>query len=83
MRFKAYKKGNFNPYMLRAVYKYGINNFEIDILERDVDIGDLNNREQYWMNYYNSFDKKCGITRIYARVRTRGVKKNRRNEEKR
>ena len=61
MRFKAYKKGNFNPYMLRAVYKYGINNFEIDILERDVDIGDLNNREQYWMNYYNSFDKKMWL----------------------
>lgn len=82
MRFKAYKKGNFNPYMLRAVYKYGINNFEIDILERDVDIGDLNNREQYWMNYYNSFDKKCGYNLCPVAGATRGVKRTEETKKK-
>lgn len=38
----------------RAMRKHGENNFYPELLEK-VEIKDLNNRERYWINYYNSY----------------------------
>lgn len=42
-------------YLLNAFRKYGIENFEVSILEYDIEPKDLNNREIYWISYYNTF----------------------------
>lgn len=39
----------------KAILKYGIENFEITILEQQFALDKLNEREQYWMDYYQCF----------------------------
>ena len=39
--------------LYKAIKKYGINNFSFDIIEECPE-EDLNNRELYWINFYNS-----------------------------
>ncbi len=46
----------------RAIRKYGIKNFSIFIIET-CDILLLNEREQYWINFYNSIDDGYNITK--------------------
>lgn len=36
--------------------KYGIDNFSLDILEEVKDSSQLNDREIYWIKYYNSYN---------------------------
>ena len=39
-----------------ALRKYGFENFKFEILEDNIEtIEDLNNRERYWISYYNSY----------------------------
>jgi len=38
----------------RAIRKYGENNFYIELLETTT-IDNLNEREKYWISYYNSY----------------------------
>lgn len=52
-----------NQYLQNAWNKYGEESFRFNILEKckcDKDI--LNNREQYWINYYNSYDSGYNLT---------------------
>ncbi len=44
----------------KAIKKYGINNFKKEILEFCTDQDDLNNKEKYWIKFYNSIDKNIG-----------------------
>lgn len=39
----------------RAMNKYGVDNFYYEILERDVKEEDIDEREIYWIEYYDSF----------------------------
>lgn len=58
-----YHKNNFNnsqdynKLLYQAFRKYGIENFSFEILEKcdSNDIEFLNEREQYWIKYYNTF----------------------------
>lgn len=59
-RFVRYNQNDFNDYMKKAVNKYGIDNFEITILEKDVPKEKLNEREQYWMDYFQAYDSDYG-----------------------
>ena len=43
-----------NNKFYNAIKKYGIENFSFDILE-ETSIDKLNERERFWINYYNSF----------------------------
>lgn len=46
-------------YFQYALLKYGISNFEVDVLET-CETEQLNNKEIYWISKYNSHDSKFG-----------------------
>lgn len=41
----------------KALAKYGIDNFEIAIIDNAETIDELNEKEAYWIKYYNSFSE--------------------------
>ena len=48
-------------YFQRALYKYGFENFEFSIIEKEItDESLLNKREIYWIGYYKSDQKEFG-----------------------
>lgn len=47
--------------LYRAIRKYGINNFAIQLLE-ECEIEDLSNREIYWINFYDSYKNGYNAT---------------------
>lgn len=46
--------------MRRAIEKYGKSNFKKEILEQCPSIEILNEREKYWISFFNSTDKNIG-----------------------
>lgn len=48
------KNGCYNTKFYQALRKYGFDNFEIVILE-ECQKSELNEKEKYWINYYDSF----------------------------
>lgn len=46
---------NANTILNNAIRKYGANNFQTIILEDNLSQDQLNEREQYWIKYYNTF----------------------------
>lgn len=49
------KSSRQNTYLYNAMRKYGIDNFSFEIIE-ECDIKSLNEREIYWIKFYNSFE---------------------------
>lgn len=47
-------------YLVRAIYKYGKENFKVEQIEECYSISELNEREKYWIAYYNSTNSKIG-----------------------
>lgn len=41
--------------LYRALNKYGIDNFLFEVIESDVSVEELANREIFWIDYYNSY----------------------------
>lgn len=65
-RWSKHKNSPFNPNALnydcifyRAIRKYGIESFKFEVLE-ECNIDELNDKEIYWINYYNSVDRDKG-----------------------
>lgn len=53
-----------NSYIDKALRKYGENNFTLEILEDNIcDADELNNKEIYWINYYDSFNNGYNLTK--------------------
>ena len=50
-RIKGHKYANY--YIGRAIREYGIENFAIDIIEKCKTLDELNEREVFWISYYN------------------------------
>lgn len=75
-RFVRYNQNDFNDYMKKAVNKYGIDNFEITILEKDVPKEKLNEREQHWMDYFQAYDSDYGYNICKIAGSCRGVKRS-------
>ena len=71
-RMSQYKHGKFNKHMRLAIDKYGIDNFDIIILERDVPMHILDEREQYWLDYYRSYHADYGYNICQFASTTRG-----------
>lgn len=46
----------------RAIIKYGKSNFTIEVIE-EIDSTNLNDREKYWINYYNSYNNGYNSTK--------------------
>lgn len=46
---------NKNYPLYRAIYLYGLDNFEFSIIE-ECSKEELNQKEEYWISYYNSFE---------------------------
>ena len=72
-RMKNYRHTYPNAYMERAVNKHGLDNFDITILERDVPLDKLDEREQYWLDYYQSYDLDKGYNICKIAGTTKGV----------
>lgn len=53
-----------SPYFYQAIQKYGWENFEHIILEECIPEKELNNREQYWIQYYQSNNQNFGYNLI-------------------
>ena len=72
-RMKTYRYTYPNAYMEHAVNKHGLDNFDITILERDVPLDKLDEREQYWLDYYQSYDLDKGYNICKVAGTTKGV----------
>lgn len=73
-RMSQYRSGSFNVRLRKAINEYGIDNFEITILERDINSDNLDEREQYWLDYYKSYDEQYGYNICQFASSTRGYK---------
>lgn len=51
---------NHPMYIDRAIYKYGKNNFIVEQIDTANSLSELNEKEQYWIKFYNSTDKNVG-----------------------
>ena len=54
--------------------KFNFDNFDISILEKDIPLDKLDEREQYWMDYYQSYDLNIGYNICSEAGTTRGFK---------
>ena len=62
-RFDRHVKGAYpdNPMLIdRAIYKYGKENFIVEQIDTANSIKELNEKEKYWIKFYNSTDRKFG-----------------------
>ena len=59
------KKGS-DRYIIKALRKYGFENFSFEVIEKVAEGDNILEREQYWMNYYNSQDKHFGYNILNA-----------------
>lgn len=58
-----YNMNNNVPYYLyNAMRKYGIENFTFEVLETDILHQDIDNKEQYYIQQYNSFNNGYNMT---------------------
>lgn len=46
----------------RAIKKYGKSNFTVEVIE-EIDFANLNDRERYWIKYYNSYNNRYNSTK--------------------
>lgn len=69
LRLNEYKSNSFNPnnksynlYICRAIRKYDWNNFKWEIIDTATTDNELNNKEIYWIKFYNSFGDGYNMT---------------------
>ena len=55
-RFKSYRLKKTNPYLKKAIEKYGIENIQVEILEKDIPLDILDDREQFYLDLFQPFD---------------------------
>lgn len=72
---------NHNKHLQRAWNKYGGINFKIEIQE-ECNKDRLNEREQYWIDYYNSCDINYGYNICPEAGSNRGYKRSEESKEK-
>lgn len=62
-RFNRHCDGASNmskSYLARAIHKYGRENFKVEQIEECYSVLELNEREKYWIAYYNSTNGEIG-----------------------
>ena len=79
---KNLKQGkHINQHLQSSVNKYGIENFTFDIIEK-CDLVELAKRELYWIDYYNTTDKRFGynvdlLVKDFSNIKRRAKSNNR------
>lgn len=61
-RIKQHKNDNSDTHFSRAKRKYGFDNFEISIIEKEIDKNEISNREKYWIEYFDTFNNGYNST---------------------
>lgn len=66
-RFQEHKKDSSRPHMenrplYRAMNKYGYDHFQIELVEES-SIETLSQREEYWIDFYNSYENGYNATK--------------------
>lgn len=72
-RMRQYYNGGANKYLKSAIEKYGLDKFDISVIEK-CDIENLDNREQYWIDYYVCYEHDKGYNICQFASTTRGYK---------
>ena len=49
--YKAATEFGYNSKLYPAIFKYGVDNFKIELLEEVLTLEEVNNREKYWINF--------------------------------
>lgn len=52
VRMSEHKRHNYTSFD-KAINKYGLENFDVEIIDTAKDINELNEKEIYWIKYYN------------------------------
>lgn len=61
IRKEEYKRLKmYNDHLLNSFKKYGFENFHFEEIDRTSTVEELNEREIYWINFYNSTNKLIG-----------------------
>ena len=58
-----YKRINPTKKIYQAFNQYGIDNFTFEVVE-ECEVNKLNEREQYWINYYDCYNNGYNMSRI-------------------
>lgn len=61
-RWRQHMTAEDDIYFHKAIQKYGVENFEWEVIEK-CKKKDLDERESYWIEYYDSFNKGYNCTR--------------------
>ena len=66
-RMNSLDEINLNKPLYRAFKKYGLNNFSFEVIEElDNYEADANEREKYWIKFYNSYGSENGYNATYG-----------------
>lgn len=60
VRFDEYKRGCHNILLKEDFDKYGIENFTFSVIDTAIDYIQLDEKEKYWIKYYNSMNIEYG-----------------------
>lgn len=72
-RMAQYKNGRGTVHINNAFQKYGFDNFDIDVLVK-CPKEELDEREQFWIDYYQSYDRDKGYNICPIASSTKGIK---------
>lgn len=64
-RYKEHIKSAINNdqrHLYQAMRKYGIDNFKIESIDNANNLKDLQDKEMYWVNFYDSYNKGYNMT---------------------
>lgn len=73
-RIHEHKRKRNKGYLYKAVNKYGWQNFEISVLEKVDDISKLDEREQFWLDLFQTYVVSNGYNVCKIAGTTRGRK---------
>jgi group I intron endonuclease len=62
-------------FLYNSFKKYGFENFTFELIEECL-IDELNNREQYWMNFYSSYEREYGYNLCKIAGSSKGTIRN-------
>ena len=71
-RFQGYRKMKVNKYLMNAIGKYGLENIIVEILEKNIPLEKLDQREQFYLDTLQPFDDQgYNICRVASTTRGR------------